>query len=104
MIIFTLGTADRPHFEFTKILSKYRIQVLLDIRPSPASPQAPQFNRDSLQLLCASQGADYVYLGNDFAGQLKTELRPAGAAPVGKPAPTPSREDPGKRAASQPGG
>jgi uncharacterized protein (DUF488 family) len=75
--LFTLGTADRHHFDFTKILNKYRLQVILDIRHSPTSPRAPQFNRDSLQMLCASQGADYVYLGNDFVGQLDTELRPA---------------------------
>jgi uncharacterized protein (DUF488 family) len=76
MKVFTLGTAGRQHFEFTKLLNKYGIQVVLDIRRSPASPQAPQFNRDSLQMLCASQRAEYIYLGNDFAGGQEAELRP----------------------------
>jgi len=83
MKIFTLGTANRQHFEFTKTLNKYGIQVVLDIRRSPASPQAPQFNRDSLQMLCVSQKADYIYLGNELNRGLASEgchdtLRPSG--------------------------
>jgi uncharacterized protein (DUF488 family) len=76
MRIYTLGTADRQHYEFTKVLNKYGIQVVFDIRRSPTSPQAPQFNRDSLLRLCASQNADYVYLGNSLGGPASGELRP----------------------------
>jgi uncharacterized protein (DUF488 family) len=77
MKVFTLGTANRQHFDFTKILNKYGIQVVMDIRRSPASPQSPQFSRDSLQLLCASQKSDYIYLGNDLGRSLSAELRPS---------------------------
>jgi uncharacterized protein (DUF488 family) len=77
MRIFTLGTAGRQHFDFTKILNKYGIQIVMDIRRSPASPQSPQFNRDSLQMLCASQRADYLFLGNDLGRSLSVELRPS---------------------------
>jgi len=77
MKVFTLGTANRQHYDFTKILGKYGIQVIMDIRRSPASPQSPQFSRDSLQMLCASQKADYVFLGNDLGRNLPTELRPS---------------------------
>lgn len=79
MRVFTLGTASRQHFDFTKILNKYGIQVIMDIRRSPASPQSPQFNRDSLQMLCASQRADYIFLGNDLGRNLSAELRPSGS-------------------------
>jgi len=77
MKVFTLGTASRQHYDFTKILNKYGIQVVMDVRRSPASPQSPQFNRDSLQMLCASQRADYVFLGNDLGRNLNAELRPS---------------------------
>jgi len=76
MKVFTLGTADRQHYEFTKILNKHGIQVIFDVRRSPASPQSPQFSRDSLQRLCASQNTDYIYLGNDLGGPPGVELRP----------------------------
>jgi uncharacterized protein (DUF488 family) len=77
MKVFTLGTANRQHFDFTKILNKYGIQVVIDIRRNPTMPQSPQFSRDSLQMLCASQKADYVYLGNDLGRNLPAELRPS---------------------------
>jgi uncharacterized protein (DUF488 family) len=77
MKVFTLGTAGRQHYDFTKVLNKYGVQVVMDIRRSPASPQSPQFNRDSLQMLCASQRADYVFLGNDLGRSLSAELRPS---------------------------
>lgn len=76
MKVFTLGTAGRQHFDFTKILSKYGIQVVFDLRRSPASPQMPQFNRDSLRMLCASQNADYIFLGHDLGGPRDKELKP----------------------------
>lgn len=64
MTIFTLGAANRQEYRFTKILSRYRIQVIFDIRHSPTVPHAPHFNRSNLQRLCASQNTDYVYMGN----------------------------------------
>jgi len=92
MKVYTLGTAQRQHFEFTKLLNKYGVQVVLDIRRSPASPGAPQFSRDGLQLLCSSQRAEYIYLGNDFAGGLDQELRPAQLDPNDARARTTLRE------------
>ena len=77
MKVFTLGTAGRQHYDFTKILNKYGIQVVIDIRRNPTMPQSPQFSRDSLQMLCASQRADYVFLGNDLSRNLTAELRPS---------------------------
>jgi uncharacterized protein (DUF488 family) len=76
--IFTLGTADRQHFQFTKILNKCGVQVVFDVRRSPSSPQSPQFNRDSLRLLCASQNADYIYLGPELGAGDGFEPRPHG--------------------------
>lgn len=77
MKIYTLGTASRQHYEFTKILSKYGIQIVLDLRVTTLSSNAPQFNRDSLQMLCASQRSEYVYLGNEVGRNLTVEFRPA---------------------------
>jgi uncharacterized protein (DUF488 family) len=87
MKVFTLGTAGRQHYDFTKILNKYGIQVVIDVRRSPASPQHPQFNRDSLQMLCASQGADYIFLGADLGANLDHEVKPGRTDYRGPPDP-----------------
>ena len=67
MRIYTLGTSNRKDFEFTKLLSKYNIQVIFDVRRFSVA-QFPQFSRDNLQRLCASQKTEYIYLGNDLGG------------------------------------
>ncbi len=65
MRILTLGTSNRKDYEFTKLLSKYNIQVIFDVRRFPVS-QFPHFSRENLQKLCASQKTEYIYLGNDL--------------------------------------
>lgn len=67
MRIFTLGTDHRPQFDFGRILVKHGIEVVFDVRRVPESREE-HFRRDGLQQLCASQGIDYVYLGNELGG------------------------------------
>ncbi len=67
MRIFTLGTDHRPPYDFTRILLKHSIQVVLDLRPNPEAEEE-HFRRDRLQSLCEEQGIDYVFLGNELGG------------------------------------
>lgn len=67
MRIYTLGTSNRKDYEFSKLLNKYNIQVIFDVRRFPVS-QFPQFSRDNLQRLCTSQKTEYIYLGNELGG------------------------------------
>lgn len=67
MRISTLGTSNRRDYEFTKLLSKYNIQVIFDVRRFPVS-QFPHFSRENLQKLCNSQKAEYIFLGNELGG------------------------------------
>lgn len=67
MRIYTLGTSNRKDYEFSKILSKYNIQVIFDVRRFPVS-QFPQFTRENLQRLCQAQKTEYIYLGNELGG------------------------------------
>ncbi len=67
MRIFTLGTAHRPQHDFTRILVKYGIQSVFDVRRVPESRE-DHFRRSGLQALCSSQGIDYIYLGNELGG------------------------------------
>ncbi len=68
MRIYTLGTADRSEAEIAKILSKYQIQVMADIRRTVRSP-LPHLKRDSIQRLCQDSKVEYLYLGNELGSE-----------------------------------
>ncbi len=67
MKVFTIGTDHRTHFDFARLLVKYGIEVLFDVRRTPESRE-DYFRRDGLQSLAAGQGIDYVFLGNELGG------------------------------------
>lgn len=68
MRIYTLGTADRSEVEIAKILSKYQIQVLADIRRTVRSP-LPHLRRENIQRLCQDSRVEYLYLGNELGSE-----------------------------------
>lgn len=65
MRIYTLGTAHRKSYEFTRLLYKFGIQVVFDIRENPQAAEE-HFCRGPLEQLCSSNGVSYVYLGNEL--------------------------------------
>jgi uncharacterized protein (DUF488 family) len=67
MRIFTIGTAHRTHFDFARLLGKYGIEVLFDVRRTPEARE-DHFRRDGLQALAAGQGVDYIFMGNELGG------------------------------------
>lgn len=74
MRVFTIGTDHRKQFDFTRILWKFGIQVVFDVRRMPEA-QEEHFRRDGLQSTCAAQGMDYIYLGNELGGPIREDLR-----------------------------
>lgn len=72
MRVYTLGTDHRHQLDFARILLKYGVEVIFDVRRTPES-QEPHFRRDGLQALCAGQGIDYVYLGNELGGPRESD-------------------------------
>lgn len=67
MRVYTLGTDHRHQLDFVRILVKHGIEVVFDVRRTPAA-QEEHFRRDGLQALCAAHGVDYVFLGNELGG------------------------------------
>jgi uncharacterized protein (DUF488 family) len=67
MKVFTIGTDHRTHYDFARLLVKYGIEVLFDVRRTPESREE-YFRRDGLQTLAAGQGIDYVFMGNELGG------------------------------------
>jgi len=67
MKVFTVGTDHRTHYDFARLLLKYGIEVLFDVRRTPESRE-DYFRRDGLQALAAGQGIDYIFMGNELGG------------------------------------
>jgi len=63
--IYTLGTQNRTDAEIAKILSKYQIQVVADIRRSTASSPG-HLRREDIQRVCRENKVEYLYLGNEL--------------------------------------
>ncbi|MCK9303871.1 MAG: DUF488 domain-containing protein [Bacteroidales bacterium] len=62
--IYTIGHSnhDMPHF--IGLLKLHQIEAVADVRQSPYSKIAPQFNREVLKNVLISQQISYVFLGN----------------------------------------
>lgn len=67
MRIYTLGTANRTKEEFLKILDKYRIKAIFDVRRFPTS-HFEHFKRENLIKICEENKITYTYLGNELGG------------------------------------
>ncbi|HDR00130.1 MAG TPA: DUF488 family protein, partial [candidate division WOR-3 bacterium] len=68
MRVFSLGTGARHPLDFGRVLAKYGIEVIFDVRRLPL--REPGFDRDALQRLCDTAGVGYVFLGNELGGEL----------------------------------
>jgi uncharacterized protein (DUF488 family) len=83
MRVYTLGTGHRAPYDFTRLLAKYGVEVIFDLRRVPES-RLEHFNRDRLGELCAGQDISYVYIGNElgapFGGSVRAWLESEGFA------------------------
>ena len=64
--LFTIGHSVHTVEEFIELLKRHAIKALCDIRSSPYSRYAPQFNRESLKEDVLKHGIAYIYLGGEL--------------------------------------
>ncbi len=67
--IFTVGHSNITEDEFIRILRENGIETILDVRSSPYSKYATQFNYKEIQSLLEREGIGYVYLGDSMGGK-----------------------------------
>ncbi len=60
--VYTVGHSTRTLEEFIRILRKYGIECLADVRTVPRSARNPQFNRETLPAALAAAGITYTPL------------------------------------------
>jgi len=71
MIIYTIGHSNVEVEAVTELLKAHDVEVVLDVRSSPYSEHAPQFNRDDFAEQLANDGIEYVYGGHYLGGRPK---------------------------------
>ena len=71
MIIYTIGHSNVQPHEIVELLRSSGIEAVLDVRSSPYSRHAPQFNREDLAEQLELSGIQYSYGGNHLGGRPK---------------------------------
>jgi uncharacterized protein (DUF488 family) len=62
MTIYTIGHSTRPLEAFFALLTRERINGLVDVRRYPVSRRHPQFSRDRLVDACAAREITYTHV------------------------------------------
>ncbi len=68
-ILYTVGHSSHSFEEFAELLSRQKIDVVVDTRSAPYSRYAPQFDREILQRTLSKSGLKYLFLGGDLGGR-----------------------------------
>lgn len=66
--MFTIGHSTRGFEEFCRVLKKYGVELLVDVRRFPSSKNYPHFNREFLEKELEKMGVEYIFLGNELGG------------------------------------
>ena len=69
MTLYTIGHSNRSFEEFTAELSTRGIEVVVDVRSSPYSRYATQFNTDQIRDGLDRLGIDYRFAGGALGGR-----------------------------------
>ncbi len=69
--IYTIGHSNREAYHFIKLLKKYNINLLIDVRRFPKSRKFPWFNQETLKKNLKTNGIIYMWLGKNLGGYRK---------------------------------
>lgn len=67
--LYTIGHGARKASEFISLLREYDVAYLADVRSKPFSRYHPHFSRKSLEVLLATHGIRYVFMGDMLGGR-----------------------------------
>lgn len=68
-IVFTIGHSTHEMEAFTGLLNKHGINCLIDVRSTPYSRVAPQFNKESLSASLKEAGILYTHFEKEFGAR-----------------------------------
>ncbi|MFC1975713.1 DUF488 family protein [Chloroflexota bacterium] len=67
--VFTIGHSTHKYEYFVSLLNKYGINCLIDVRSSPYSRMAPQFNKDVLSTALSHHDIMYAHFEEEFGAR-----------------------------------
>jgi uncharacterized protein (DUF488 family) len=67
--VLTIGHSNHSMEHFLELLMLHAVQVVADVRSSPYSKYATQFDREPLVEALRAAGFQYVYLGSELGGR-----------------------------------
>lgn len=67
--LYTIGHSDHTSEHFVGLLQKHGISAVADVRSSPYSRFAPQFNKEALQESLNDVNIEYVFLGRELGAR-----------------------------------
>lgn len=67
--LFTVGHSTHPPDTFVALLRLHGVTAIADVRSSPFSRFAPQFNKEALSTLLAANRIAYVFLGSHLGAR-----------------------------------
>jgi uncharacterized protein (DUF488 family) len=68
-LVYTIGHSNHPIEEFIKLLNHYSINCVCDVRSTPYSRYAEQYNREYLKEVLESKNIMYLYFGDEFGAR-----------------------------------
>lgn len=72
--LFTVGHSQHTPEYFINLLKRHNINCVLDVRSTPYSKYAEQFNRENVHAFLQNSSIRYSYMGKYF-GARPTELK-----------------------------
>src|SRR5205814_8178101 len=67
--LYTIGHSNQELKDFLSLLNQHQIEVLVDVRSSPYSRFAPQFNQDEIKRTLTANGVRYLFMGDLLGGR-----------------------------------
>lgn len=67
--IFTIGHSNHPIEFFLELLREFDIDVVVDVRSTPASAYSPQFNQRVLEYDLKEEGIQYMHMPEEFGAR-----------------------------------
>lgn len=71
--LLTIGHSNHTLDHFVSLLGTHNISAVADVRSSPYSQYAPQFNKETLQAALGGAGIGYVFLGDQLGARRREE-------------------------------
>ena len=70
-MVFTIGHSTHTITDFIKLLNRYNIPLVCDVRSQPYSKYNGQFNKDSVKKALLGSRIEYLFLGETLGGRSK---------------------------------